>query len=305
MKKAVLVISVLFFIACNAQKESKGQEYNEVYSTPNFQVKHIKVSKTIGLDPKIAEGSGLLAWNSQLWAINDSGEPILFSIDTLTGKITGEYRIPVQVNEDWEDLSQDDSYFYIGAFGNNSNKKDSLKIYRISKTELKKNSTVVDSITFTWPVIISNKKKKKKNNFDCEAMAVIDNQIFLFTKEWKKQQCTKVFTLPKDPGIYTAKYETTLETKILITGANYNTTSRNLVLCGYNLFARPYLFVFPNFNSSNLLGGQAQKIVVKRSFRQVEGIATFDGINYYLINENLRFLLIYKDQQINKVSLKN
>lgn len=305
MRKAILLLSGLFIIGCSAKREFEGQASDQLYSAPDFQLKHIKISKTIALDPKISEGSGLVVWHSHLWAVNDSGAPVLFAIDTLTGKIINEYKVPVKVNEDWEELSQDDNYFYIGAFGNNMNKKDSLKIYRVSKTELINDRIIVDSITFTWPVIVNN-NKKQKINFDCEAMVVIENQIYLFTKEWKQQQCTKVFSLPKIPGTYTANYKTTLQTTILITGANYNPKNKNLVLCGHNLLARPCLFVFPAVNTSDLFGSQAERILVKQlSFDQIEGVATFDGSDYYLISEDLRILFVHSNQQLNKVRLGN
>jgi hypothetical protein len=298
-----MVLSAL--LSCNSTKCLSNGSDKEVFSTPDLKIKHLTPIETHELDSKINEGSGLLAWNGYLWTHNDSGAPVLYALDTVTGRITKQYVLPGKKNQDWEDLSQDEQHLYIGAVGNNRNEKDSLKIYIVNKSELLRNRIVMDSITFVWPEIIS-RGKSRKINFDCEAMAVIEGRIYLFTKEWKKQQCTKVFTLPKNPGNYTAKYETTFETKILITGASYNSGNRKLVLCGYNMLGRPCLFVFPYFRTQDVFGKQGLKINVKHlAFHQVEGITTFDGEHYYLINEQVRFLFLNKMQQINKVILKD
>lgn len=305
MKNFLLVTFTLFLFACSPGKPLNSKLPREVFSDPKLEIKHIRSSKTIKLNSKINEGSGLIAWNGLLWTLNDSGKPVLFSLDTLKGNIIKEYEIPGIVNNDWEDLSQDESYIYIGAFGNNVQKKVSSKIYRISKQELLEDNVKVDSITFKWPEIII-KGRKQKDNFDCEAMAVIDQTIYLFTKEWKKNIRTKVFTLPKIPGGYTAKYHTTFKSKILITGASYNMLSKNLVLCGYSLLARPCLFVFSNFEKPDLFGTEGSKLIVKKlPLHQVEGIATFDGSTYYLINEDLRFLFFHTSPQVNKVVLRH
>lgn len=208
MNKILLVIFPLCLFACSTAKPIKGKLPREAFSDPKLEIRHIRPSQTIKLNSKINEGSGLIAWNGLLWTQNDSGKPVLFALDTLTGNITKEYKIPGILNNDWEDLSQDESYIYIGAFGNNVQKKVFSKIYRISKSELLKDNVKVDSITFKWPEILI-RGRKQKDNFDCEAMVVIDQTIYLFTKEWKKNIRTKVFTLPAIPGSYTAKYHTT------------------------------------------------------------------------------------------------
>jgi hypothetical protein len=300
MKKNFLAICIVLFFVCCSSKKYKNANYDNT-SKVKLKVSHRKPLKTFVLDSYLNEGSGLIGWNGYLWAHNDSGSAVLFAVDTLTGKIAKKYNMPGLRNDDWEDLSQDDNYFYIGAFGNNSQKKDSLKIYRVDKKKLVQNKTVIDSIVFTWPEILS-RGKMKKNNFNCEAMAVVDNTIYLFTKEWKNGMRSKVFTIPKNPGTYIANYKTSFKVNILITGANYNAVNRNLVLCGHNVIASPSLIVFPNFEDANTFGKEGLKIKLRQlSFHQVEGIATFDGMNYYLINEDLRFLFLHQKQQINQI----
>jgi hypothetical protein len=304
MARILFIGIFLFFLGCGSKKELGGP-HQEVLSDFKLRTKRIMPFKTFKLDSRIAEGSGLVGWNGNLWTHNDNGKPVLFALDTVTGKIVKEYPVAGVKNEDWEDLSQDNDYFYIGAFGNNTNKKKSARIYRINKSQLLKDRTVVDSITFLWPEIISNGKSLKVN-FNCEAMAVIEGTIYLFTKEWKNNQCTKLFTLPNKPGIYTAEYKKTFETTILITGANYNSEKRKLALCGHSILGSPRIFLFEKVKGIDVFEKDATKVIVKKlPFHQVEGIATFDGITYYLINEESRFLLIHKKQEINQLRVSD
>src|SRR5690554_8098448 len=89
------------------------------------------------LSNTISETSSLIMWNKQLWTHNDSnGDAILYAIDSVNGAITNTLSIPGEINVDWEDLSQDDDYIYIGDFGNNiSGNREDLKILKISRSE--------------------------------------------------------------------------------------------------------------------------------------------------------------------------
>lgn len=92
----------------------------------------------------------------------------------------------------------------------------------------------------------------------------------------------------------------------MITGATYTTQGKNLVLCGYSLLARPCLFVFPNFGKPDLFGKEGSKLIIKKiPLHQVEGVTTFDGSTYYLINEDLHFLFFHTSPQLNKVEIKH
>lgn len=297
---------VLQNISCTSTKRLHNyKSIIENFSEPKWKIKHITPTKKISLENKIPEGSGLIVWNGNLWTHNDSGEPSLFSLDTLTGRILKEYKLNGIKNNDWEDLSQDENYFYIGDFGNNTNTKNIVNIHKINKQELLNGNPNIESITFSWPEIIK-KQKIKKSNFDCEAMVVIGDSIYIFTKEWKKNHCTQIFSLPKKAGFYSANYCTTLKTNVLVTGANYNDSKKKLVLCGYNIIAKPRLLVFSDVDSSNLFGKRAIKFKTKKlAFTQMEGIGSFDGTNYFAINENFDFLFIHTSQALHKFIIKD
>ncbi len=293
-------------VSCTSTKKLHNyKSFVENFSKPKWKRKHITPTKKINIESKIHEGSGLIAWNGNLWTHNDSGDPSLFSLDTLTGRIVNEYKLIGIKNNDWEDLSQDENYFYIGDFGNNSHTKNTLNIHKINKQELLKGNPKIESITFSWPEII-NDKKNKKSNFDCEAMAIIGDSIYIFTKEWKKNHCTQVFSLPKKTGFYCANYRATLKTKVLVTGASYNETKKKLVLCGYNIIAKPRLLVFLEIDNSNLFGKRAIRFKTRKlAFTQMEGIGSFDGTTYFTINENFDFLFFHTLQGLHKFIIKD
>lgn len=300
MMKTVLLLLLLMLNIVQAHGQA-GDGSTTVYK-PRMSRERLHTERTVVLDPKIPEGSGLELWEGLLWTHNDSGSPSLFALDTLTGNIVAEYLLPGVNNTDWEDMSQDEGYFYIGDFGNNGGNRDSLTILRVNKASLLAKKPIVDKISFTWPETL-DRKEKRRINFDCEAMIVTRDSIYLFTKEWKKKRCTSVFTLPSAPGQYTATYHSTLKTKLLITGANYDENLKRLVLCGYSLLLCPRLLVFDNATPDNFFGGSGTKIRVGLPFRQVEGVTVDNAGNCYIVNEAFKFMLLHSSQQIHKVKL--
>jgi len=299
--KLVLLL-LLVYIPSVAQVSSGTLAAEKVFTTHKLKRTHLHAHKSLALGPELPEGSGLALWNGLLWTHNDSGEAKLFAMDTMSGAIVSEYLLPGIKNNDWEDLNQDKNFFYIGDFGNNSGKRDIVKVLRVEKASLLANKPIIDSILFAWPETM-HRGRRQKINFDCEAMAVINDTIFLFTKEWKNERCTRVFSLPLLPGTYTAAYKSTLKTNILITGASYNEDKNRLVLCGYNLLLRPRLLLFEDATPANLFTGKGKKIKVRLPFRQVEGVATDDGTDYYIINEDFKRMFLHSEQQLHKVNL--
>lgn len=254
-----------------------------------------KIISSLTLDQNIPEGSGLVAWNGKLWTHNDSEDPTLYALDTVSGKIVDRYKLPLK-NKDWEELCQDADYFYLGDIGNNTHRRDTLSIYRIKKQSLLRNNVILDTISFSWP---------NRINPDCEAMIVVDDSIYLFTKEWQTTRQTRVFSVPAKPGKYQAHYHSALPTRVLVTGASFDNVSRRLVLCGYNLTLRPFLLVFDDVSGNDFLRKDGRKIKIRKRFRQIEGITTFDGSGYYLISEEFKFLFIKHQPQLHTIKLRD
>jgi hypothetical protein len=296
----LMMIACCFCIPVSLIGQALAEEV--IIKTAYSRPRGLKPQKGIRLDPQIREGSGLVAWNGYIWVHNDSGAARIFALDSSNGKIVKTFDLPVQ-NTDWEDISQDGRYLYIGNFGNNGGNRKCLEIYRISKEALLQDKIALDSITFDWPTT-NDEGKKHKVNFDCEAMAVIQDTIFLFTKEWKHRCRSQVFKIPANAGNYTASYVATIKPHMLVTGASYLPEKKQLVLCGYTLFLAPRLLVLSLTDSGFKGVGTARKIRVRKCLKQIEGITTFDGSRYYLVSEAENFYLWKNKPKFYKVRLE-
>ena len=264
-----------------------------IIKTSCFKRKCVKPTSEIRLDPEISEGSGLVAWNKQIWTHNDSGGPArIFALDTIESKVIKRLDLSGIHNDDWEDITQDDNFLYIGNFGNNAGTRKRLQIYRLNKEALLQNDVKIDSISFVWPEI-NDFGKQTQLNFDCEAMVIMNDSLFLFTKEWKERRCSRIFKIPASPGNHIAGYVATLKTRLLVTGASYSAVKKRIVLCGYNLLLKPKLLVISIPDSGNLKDvDKGLNIRVKKRLKQIEGITSFDGVHYYVLSEatNLHIL---------------
>jgi hypothetical protein len=266
--------------------------------------KAIHPYQSIDLDKKVSEASGLVFWNGQLWTHNDSGNAAsLFAIDTLDGHLIKEYTLPRITNNDWEEISQDDRYFYMGDFGNNRGKRDNVVIIRIEKEPLLKGQAKMENIVFSWPETKDRSGKSLKVNFNCEAMVVLNDSIYLFTKE-KNPKATGVYALSKEPGMYTAHLKDHLKTDFLVTGASYSEKTGHLVLCGYDLLLHTFVLDCYGFEGTDFFSAKMIQRKVRRSFRQTEGIATNNAGNYFLVNEHFyQPWLLDRKQQLHKLKL--
>ncbi len=129
--------------------------------------------------------------------------------------------------------------------------------------------------------------KKKKNNFDCEAIAVANGVLYVFTKDREDNE-TKLYQLPNLPGRYEAKYISTFNAKGLITDAAISANGQELALCGYDKgHVKPFVLFFSNFKQNDLFSGNHQKINLgnKEQELQVEGITYGSNNMIYLTAE--------------------
>ena len=264
----------------------------------------INLTHTFTLDQKLKETSGLIQWNNRFWTHNDDTDTNLYALDTINGGILETYNLPHVTNTDWEEISQDENYLYIGDFGNNasSNRRD-LHILRIEKKSLLARNPVIDKIEFQYSNQTNFARQfANKTDFDCEAFVVTKENIYLFTKEWKTKQTT-IYSLPKTPGKYIAQQKEAYSIKGLVTGATYLESKNILALCGYARNGKPFVNLFYDFKETHFFAGNKRKINLKTRFLQIEGISTNDGLHYYITNEHLKFVLANNPQQIHSLDL--
>ena len=257
--------------------------------------------------PEILNGnSGLIFWNNKIWTHNDDTDINIYSLDTNNINNYLSYPLISCVNNDWEEISHDSNYIYIGDFGNNVNgNRTNLNILRIDKVSLLQNSPIVDTINFSYslqadfsPTGINN------SNYDCEAFVVSNDSIYLFTKEWVSLKST-IYALPKTPGSYYADFISSYNVEGLITGASYLEEKKIIVLSGYSQLLQPFVVLLYDFHNHDFFSGNKRKISLNLPFTQIEGITTEDGLNFFISNERFTHPFVTTPAKINKINLSN
>ncbi|KAF2342378.1 T9SS C-terminal target domain-containing protein [Flavobacterium tistrianum] len=279
---------------------------NSVYSQIHEKKLKLKPNYSFQLSDSIKETSGLIAFKNLLWTHNDDHDKTIYGLDSL-GKIKKKIVLEQAVNHDWEEISQDDTHIYIGDFGNNySGNRSDLKILKIEKKSFLEGSPTIETISFSYSDQTDfSPSKPNKTDFDCEAFIVSKDSIYLFTKQWKSSK-TNIYALPKQEGTQTAKFKATLDTKGLVTGATYLEDKKLITLCGYTKVGKPFLYLLYDFKNYDFLSGSKRRIDIKLPFHQIEGIATKDGLHYFITNESLvRKPILNNPQQIHYFDLSS
>jgi len=245
----------------------------------------IKPLYSIIINDTIHESSGLISWNNKLWTINDDRDTHIYSFDAI-GTHFQKHLLKNVKNKDWEEISQDSLYVYVGDFGNNSkgNRRD-LHILKIEKRSLFENNVKIDTIAFSFENQNNfDKQKSNRTNFDCETILATRDSLYILTKEWSSKQ-TRMYVLPKIKGNYQAKYKSSLNVKGLITGGTILENEKLIVLCGYSKKLMPFLYLLYDYKDNDFFSGNKRKIKLALPFHQIEGIAPSKGLKFYLTNE--------------------
>ena len=265
----------------------------------------VSATTTTTLPEILDESSGLIFWNSRIWTHNDDSDINVYSINPNNPSDYVAYGLTGTINRDWEEISHDSSYIYIGDFGNNVNgNRTDLKILRIDKLSLLTNNPIIDTISFYYSDQTDFTPTGANNtDFDCEAFIVAPDSIYLFTKQWVSQK-TSIYSLPKTPGDYMANYISTHDVEGLITGSVYLRSKRLLAFCGYSTLLQPFIYLLYDFSENDFFGGNKRKISFAHPLHQVEGITTVDGLNYYISNEKFVQSFITIPQRLHYVKME-
>ena len=258
----------------------------------------------------LQESSGLVLFEQYFVTIEDSGnDPLLHIIDTNNICNPRSVLVSNATNADWESLTFDDTFLYIGDFGNNNGTRKDLCIYKVKWSDLLVKDTVSsDKINFSYSNQ-HNFSKDKKNIFNCEAMIKLDSSLWLFSKS-PNAQWSYVYEIPSSAKTISVHPRDSILLDFKITGACYE--SGILRFIGYDFkpktSVRTGIFAIEDLNnkkwsSSSLKGyssiqteavfAQKQKVYYtserfsKYGFDMKGEIGTFD--------ENLSF----KDQLSN------
>ncbi len=251
-----------------------------------YEPTSIVPTNSFPLGTLVSETSGLIFWNGQLFTHNDNDDTNLYALSPTDGTILETYSLSTTSNTDWEAISQDVNYIYVGDFGNNSHgNRSDLKIYRILKSSLLSGTPQIDTIHFVYEDQVDfSEQTPNTTDFDCEALIVSSDKIFLFTKQWQSNN-TAIYSLSKTPGDQVANFEGTLNTNGMVTGATYLEAKRLVVLSGYTTLLQPFVYLLYDFEGQDFTNGNKRKVNLNLPLHQIEGIATENGKDYFLSNE--------------------
>jgi hypothetical protein len=248
-------------------------------------------------DNALSEISGMVYWNGKLYAHADSGNPaIVFETDTTGGTISKEIFLQGISNVDWEDMTQDNTHFYIADVGNNAGDRTDLRIYKFPKATIGPNyydtvlANEIEIIQFTYPDQINFANNPYNTPFDCEALAFRNNSLHLFTKNWTLGACVH-YTLPITAGNYVAARLDSINTMgTLITAADF-APNNQLMMLGYQNSgtAECALWYIYDFDASDsiFVKGNKRKITLGDALLlgQVEAICFADSNHGFASNE--------------------
>lgn len=264
-----------------------SQTYAQSDNDDNFITEKIKVKEIFKLPDKLSESSGLIKDSIYFYTHNDGGDKATIYRIELPKKIE-EIKVSGAKNKDWEDITIDPEFIYIGDFGNNNGKKEHGQIYKIKKSDIYNDSVVkVNSvIRFSYEDYI--KPSKKKHNFDCEAFAALNGNLYLFTKN-RKNHKTNAYVLNTSDTVQVAQKFSSFDVDGLITAADFSNDGKALVLLGYSSKLNPFLWYFYDFKENDFFGGKKIKLnITNKKVLQAEGICFDENNDIYITCETYK-----------------
>lgn len=234
MKKLLLLIKIQFYIVLTSSCIS------QTLSTTNIS----------NLCSELKETSGLCFANNEFYTINDSGNgAYIYVIDSITGCWLRKIQVASETNTDWEAITCDTEFLYIGDFGNNAGTRTDLKILKISLDSIALMDTVsAESIYFNYALQTDFSPMSNNTSFDCEAFVSIEDSLYLFSKNWTADSF-QIYRVTKTPGLYSLTPIKTIPTLGKITDAHWD--GENLRLIGYETI--PFCQFYDNLSSIYLI----------------------------------------------------
>ncbi len=297
MRYFILPILLVITHFCNAQSgctDPAATNYNSSATTNDgscvYPVTHNAPLLKGALASDISESSGLVWTDGKLWTHNDSGNPSeIYSIDTSDGHTLQTVVIDNFPNTDWEDITADANYIYIGNFGNNSGDRRDLSILKVKKSDITAGTTVhvnAEAIAFSYTDQTSF-VPSSTHNFDCESVFALGDSLYIFTKDRGDME-TRVYCLPKTPGTYAVSPYTRYNVGGLITGADYDSVHHEVMLIGYlSGHTNPFLWVLSDFTGTMYFSGNKRRIEIGGTEEwQTEGICYLPGRRFFVSCES-------------------
>jgi hypothetical protein len=274
MKNIYLLVGLILFGCSN-----KEIDFAEIDSA--------EIISKIELPKVINETSGLEFYNNYFVTHNDSGgEPSLYVfneegeiIETIGLNKNPDFKIK---NNDWEDITSDNKYFFVADTGNNFGNRDNLNIIRVSKEV----DLIVDGII---EISYSDQESffpRPKHKFDAEAIIIIEDKIALFSKD-RENLYTDLYLVDKNQnGSQILTSEVSYDVSTLITGGDYDEDRNLLALVSYNSRGDQYLILFENFMLNNLENNTFKKLKIPLDQAQIEAVKIIDEKTFWVTSED-------------------
>lgn len=214
------------------------------------------------------------------WTHNDQGVSALYKINN-RGQVRDTLLLRDARNQDWEDLAQDPSgNLYIGDFGNNSNTRRNLAIYKV-KPHTKQPA---GQILFRYNDQVAFPPSKQEMNFDCEAFFWHADSLYLFSKN-RGSNRVKLYSLPDKPGIYVTQNTGEIYIKSQVTAADINPSQTMMAVLSYGK-----VFLFQITPGKSLLSNPYECIRLPRG--QTEALVFVNDTDFVITNEKGNLFLV-------------
>ncbi|MFT4808138.1 MAG: hypothetical protein ACI9LX_001464 [Paraglaciecola sp.] len=275
----ILLVSINLLVACGSFASSNP---NYVVLEENDLVNELK--ETSGLYcPQIGSA----------FTINDSGnKSIIFKIDS-SGQIINKKLVSAK-NKDWEAITGDSQYFYIGDVGNNNGKRKFVQIHIVPKLFLKKLTPKKGSESTTYDTSLSlfyinnsiNKNEYLNHDYDAETLINLDDSLFLFSKSWNSGTLF-IYQLNKiEATQYVEPVSEIMGLPGVITGGDFDRKNNQFILVGYKLNGMGGFSPFMAILNRNF---SLQKSFALSGYGQVEGMCVAPNGEVWFTQESSFF----------------
>lgn len=255
------------------------------------------------------ETSGLASKGGRLFSINDSGDDaIIYELDHKNGNLLRAITIENASNKDWESLAQSESHLFIGDIGNNNGNRNDLVIYKVAWSEILSSSQVsAEKIYYKYEDQTDFSGQDNGHNFDAEALVFANGALHLFSKN-RGDGRTKHYLIPAQSGNHSVAPLENFDAKGLITGADFDPASNNLVLLGYTIQginSKSFLWLISDIQSNLFFLNEKKRLDLGSPafLGQTEGISFSSGSMINLSSEGFNQGGFSVDQRLMKMDL--
>ncbi len=247
------------------------------------------------LADELEEISAMFRYNNRIFGLADSGNPnAIYELDTITGQVIQEYELIGTENEDWESMTFDGEYVYVGDTGNNKHgNRTNLVIYKFPASDLEQTEDIpsnhIERLYYSYEDQTDfTELPKNKTRYDCESIITMGDSLYLFSKDWK-QFTTRYYTIPKGPGgHYSAILHDSLFVEGIVTDAAVLGDSV-VVLLGTSLTGKGFLELLWDFPGHQILAGNKRQILLNQpQLGQPESIILTENLSGFIGTESFK-----------------